>query len=235
MSIHPQFFDSVDEFVAHRVTQWEQENPHPVSNIPAMPDKPESQFVPLQQGNGFIVVECRDTADITITIQKRQNPVTVSIQQPALDELIEALMYVLAESEELHKWRSQYKPLAAEHNRKVTYWKQEREKVVQECIAAYEALQSPENAKNGQNSVKAVTYSVIRRKSYDGKPCYAVCASYPHYMDGQPIEVGGMERWVFWTPEEAYQDAERRARLDVQQGKVVSVQYNANFGANSHE
>ena len=31
------------------------------------------------------------------------------------------------------------------------------------------------------------------------------------------------------------QDAERRARLDVQQGKVVSVQYNTNFGANSHE
>lgn len=230
MQFHPQFFDSVDEFVAHRIAQWEQDNPYPDKNIPTMPAKPESQFIPLQQGSGFIVVECRDNSDITITIQKRQNPVTVSLHQPALDELIDALMYVMAESEELHQWNSQYKPLVAARDRKITYWRQERERLVQESIAVYEALQSSENAENGQNSVKAVTYSVRQRKSYDGKPCYAVCASYPHYRNGEPIEVGGLERWVFWTPEEAYQDAERRARLDVQTGKVVSVNYGGNHG-----
>jgi len=149
MSIHPQFFDSVDEFVAHRVAQWEQDNPYPIYDIPTQPEKPEPQLITLQQNSGFIVVQTRTGSDFTLTIQKGNLLVNISIQYP--NELIDALMYVLAESEELHEWNSRYKPQITERDRKITYLRQEREKVVQESIAAYQALKSSGNAQNEAN------------------------------------------------------------------------------------
>lgn len=72
---------------------------------------------------------------------------------------------------------------------------------------------------------EARIYSVRDVKNMKGVKVYAVCLSIPTYMNGAAVEVGGREQWRFATEAEAYQDAERRAEHDRQQGKSAVVAY----------
>jgi hypothetical protein len=72
--------------------------------------------------------------------------------------------------------------------------------------------------------MKERIYSIRKRKSYDGKDCYAVVVSMPEYRGGEFIEVGGTpEKWVFWTADEAYADCERRIQLEIAAGKTARL------------
>lgn len=210
MNIHPEFFDSVDEFVARRLEAWELENPRPEYDLPTRPEKPEPHLIPLQ-GQGFIVVEPTPAGGhFQITVRRSGKTLDLPLEIDMMNNLIEALMFVLAESEPLHDWNSKYKPLQRQYNQERTEWHKKRDELVQKSIQAYESLKS---AENGNERV----YSVRPSKSYSNKDCFAVC------ING--AEADGLDAWRFFTKEEAYQDAERRCADDIKAGKVASVNY----------
>lgn len=64
--------------------------------------------------------------------------------------------------------------------------------------------------------------SVKRKVNPAGLTCYAVMVSSPTYKDGQPVEAGGRDRWLFWTYEDALSDCHRRA-LAYQQVGIKAI------------
>lgn len=228
MSIHPQFFDSEQEFVTEMVQKWELENPHPTVAFPTRP-KVQHQVLLIHNG-GSIVVDPYSTHDVVLTVAIENDEAQIILNFGELKQLVNALQQTQSQVKKSVHWATNSMGAERNQQRKYQQWLKERAEIVAKAQEFYQHAQSTQKSKSGANSPQSVTYSVICRKNYDGEICYAVCASYPNYKNGTPIEVGGSERWAFWTSEAAYQDAERRARRDNEQGKVATVDYNNDFG-----
>jgi len=219
MSNDPQFFDSVDDFIAHQIDEWEMENPRPRIKVAPQPEKPEPQIIPLQ-GQGFVVVECGTSGQhYSLTVSKKKT-VQTTIDHETIEALIDALMYIHAESRDYFEWATKQLQKQGMYNERLTYWRKKRDKVAREAGQAYQNHKIAGNGKFERNKpIEEYVFCICERKSYDGKICYAVCVYMPHYRTDGAIEVGGTEKWTFWNAEEAYQDAERRAEIAQQEGK----------------
>lgn len=230
MKGHPEFFDSEQDFVTEMVQKWERENPQPTVSFPTQP-KVRYQTLLIHNG-GSIVVDPYSSHDVVLTVAIDGDEAQITINFGELKKLVNLLQEMQGQMKKSVRWASNSMNAERNHQRKYNRWLEKRAEIVKSAQQFYQHAQSTQKAKSRQNSPKSVTYSVLQRKNYEGKICYAVCASYPNYKNGMPIEVGGREKWMFSTPEEAYQDAERRALQDNEQDMIATVDYNNDFGGN---
>lgn len=146
MKDHPEFLDSMKQFVAKRLAEWELENPHPV---PSPEDKPEATIPMVCKAENGDIVITREGQKSHIYISTPDNRIILYLEEHSVKNLIENLLDVQCDMASCREWRQGGEPGAEWAAKKSVFVSALRQEFVSQYEHRYSAIENAEEIGQG--------------------------------------------------------------------------------------